>query len=162
MLASGVVAGILAGFAMRRTWRPLLAVQIHWFPLLIAGLVARAVAPLVSPVAYPLYVFAIAATAITAAANLRLTGTPLVAVGGALNLAVVLLNHGMPVDPAAAVAAGASVPTDALHVVLNDTTQLAALADIIPVALARAVYSIGDLCIAGGGFLVPFVLLSRR
>lgn len=162
MLASGVVAGVLAGFVVRRTWRPLLAAQIHWFPLLIAGLIARAIAPFASPVAYPLYVFAIAATAITAAANMRLTGTALVAAGGALNLAVVLLNHGMPVDPAAAVTAGASMPTDALHVVVNDTTRLAALADVIPVALARAVYSVGDFCIAAGGFLVPFVLLSRR
>jgi hypothetical protein len=36
------------------------------------------------------------------------------------------------------------------------------LADVIPVPLARAVYSIGDFCIALGGFLVPFVLLIRR
>lgn len=162
MLASGVIAGVLAGFAVRRTWRPLLAVQIHWFPLLIAGLLARAIAPLATPVAYPLYVFAIAATAITAAANLRLTGTALVAMGGALNLAVVLLNHGMPVDPAAVTAAGAAMPMDALHVVLTDATQLAALADVIPLGLARAVYSVGDFCIAAGGFLAPFILLSRR
>jgi hypothetical protein len=162
MLASGVVAGILLGFAFARTWRPLLVVHIRWLPLLIAGVGARAIAPLVPSAALALYVFAIAATAIGAAANVRLAGAGLVALGGALNLAVVLLNHGMPVDPAAIVVAMASMPSDALHVVITESTQLGALADVIPVAPVRAVYSIGDFCIALGGFLVPFVLLIRR
>ena len=54
------------------------------------------------------------------------------------------------------------MPTDALHVPVTAATLLVGLADVIPVAIARAVYSVGDLCIALGGFIVPFVLLIRR
>jgi hypothetical protein len=162
MLASGAILGVVAGLAIGRSWRPLAAVQIRWFPLLVAGLLARAGAPLVLTVAFPLYVFALAATAVSAAANVRLTGAALVAFGGALNLAVVLLNHGMPVDAGAVAAAAASMPTDALHVLVTATTLLRPLSDVIPVPVVHAVYSIGDVCIALGGFLVPFVLLIRR
>jgi hypothetical protein len=162
MLASGAILGVVAGLAVGRRWRPLAEVQIRWFPLLIAGLLARAAAPLVPSVAFPLYLFALAATAVSAAANVRLTGAALVAFGGALNLAVVLLNHGMPVDAGAVATAAASMPTDVLHVILTNTTLLTPLADVIPVSIAHAVYSTGDVCIALGGFLVPFVLLIRR
>lgn len=162
MLASGAILGVIAGLAVGRSWRPLAEVQIRWFPLLIAGLLARAAAPLIPTVAFPLYVLALAATAISASANVRLTGAALVAFGGALNLAVVLLNHGMPVDAGAVAAAAAAMPTDALHVTVTSATLLAALADVIPVSVAHAVYSVGDVCIALGGFLVPFVLLIRR
>lgn len=162
MLASGAILGVVAGLAVGRSWRPLAEVQIRWFPLLIAGLLARAAAPLIPTVAFPLYVFALAATAVSASANVRLTGAALVAFGGALNLAVVLLNHGMPVDAGAVAAAAASMPTDALHVTVTSATLLTALADVIPVSVAHAVYSVGDVCIALGGFLVPFVLLIRR
>ena len=162
MLASGTILGVVAGFAVGRSWRPLATVQIRWFPLLIAGLLARGAAPLVPAVAFPLYVFALATTAVSASANVRLTGAALVAFGGALNLAVVLLNHGMPVDAAAVAAAAASMPTDALHVTVTGATLLSPLADVIPVSIVHAVYSVGDVCIALGGFLVPFVLLIRR
>jgi hypothetical protein len=162
MLASGVVLGLIAGLAVGRSWRPLAATRIRWFPLLVASLVARAVAPFIPAIAFPLYVFALAGSAGTAAANFRLTGALLVAVGGALNLAVVVLNHGMPVDSGAVMVAAASMPTDALHVAVTDATVLTPLADVIPLPIAHAVYSVGDFCIALGGFLVPFVLLIRR
>jgi hypothetical protein len=162
MLASGVVLGVLAGLAVGRSWRPLAAVHVRWFPVLVAALAARAVAPLITPLAYPLYVAALAGTAASAAANVRLRGAFLVAFGGALNLLVVLLNHGMPVDAGAVATAGATMPNDALHVPLTDSTLVAFLADIVAVPIAHSVYSVGDFCIAVGGFLVPFVLLIRR
>src|SRR5438309_981408 len=156
MLASGVILGVVAGLAVRRSWRPLTTARIQWLPLLLGALVVRAVAPFVPVVAFPLYVLALAGTAVGAAANLRLTGAALVAFGGALNLAVVLLNHGMPVDAGAVAAAAGSMPTDALHVTLTDATVVKPLADVIAVPIAHAVYSVGDVCIALGGFLVPF------
>lgn len=162
MLASGVVLGLIAGLIIRRSWRPLAAAQVRWLPLLVAGLLARALAGAVPAIGFPLYLFALAGTAASAAANVRLTGAALVAIGGALNLTVVALNHGMPVDPAAVAAAGAAMPSDPLHVTLTGATVLGALSDVIPVPLARAVYSVGDLCIAVGGFFVPFLLLARR
>ena len=162
MLASGVVLGVVLGLAIGRTWRPLAAVQIRWLPLVVAGLVARAIASFATPLAFPLYVLALAGTAAGAAANIRLSGAVLIAIGGTLNLTVVALNQGMPVDPGALAVASATMPTDALHVTLTNSTVLVGLADVIPIPLARAVYSVGDLFIAAGGFLVPFVLLIRR
>jgi hypothetical protein len=111
MLASGVIAGALIGLLVRRTWRPLLAARIHWLPLLLGGLVVRTIASFVPPAEFALYVLALAATTIGAAANLRLTGAALIAVGGVLNLAVVLLNNGMPVDAAAPIVVAARART---------------------------------------------------
>jgi len=162
MLASSVVLGLILGFAIGRTWRPLAAVQVRWLPLVVAGLIARAVAAFATPIAFPLYVFALAGTAAGAAANTRLSGAVLIAIGGALNLAVVVVNWGMPVDAAAVAVAAASMPTDALHVAVTSATVLVGLGDVIPVPIAHAVYSVGDFLIAAGGFLVPFVLLIRR
>ena len=162
MLASGAILGVIAGLVVGRNWRPLATIHVYWLPLLAAGLFARAVAPFAPGLAFVLYGFALVTTAAVAVANVRLAGAVLIAIGGGLNLAVVLLNGGMPVDPAAAIAAGTTVPSDALHVSLTDSTQLQALADVIPVPIFRAVYSVGDFFIAAGGFVVPFVALTRR
>ena len=105
---------------------------------------------------------ALAGTAVAAAANYKLIGALFVAFGGSLNLAVVLLNRGMPVDVAALAVAGVQMPRDALHVVLDASMRLAPLADVIPVPLVRSVYSVGDVLIAVGGFLVPFAILARK
>jgi hypothetical protein len=162
MLASAVALGLAAGLAVRRSWRPLLNAQIRWLPVLIGSFVVRALASFVGDAGFVLYVAALAGTSAAAAANHRLTGAMLVAFGGCLNLIVVLLNHGMPVDAGALISAGAQMPHDALHVVLDGRTSLAVLADVIPMAAFRSVYSIGDLFIAIGGFLVPLTLFVRR
>jgi len=162
MLVSGVVLGTLAGFAIGRSWRPLLALEFRWFPLLLAALVARGIANFLAPAALALYLFSLAGTAVMASANARLPGAALVALGGALNLATVLANGAMPVDPGALSVAGAAMPTDALHTALVDTTQLKSFSDVVPIALLHAVYSVGDFLIALGGFLLPFVLLIRK
>lgn len=162
MLVSGLVLGIAAGLAVRRSWRPLLGAEVRWLPLLIGSLAVRGIASFSGESGYALYVAALAGTAVSAAANYKLTGALFVAVGGSLNLAVVLLNRGMPVDVAALAIAGVQMPHDALHVVLDAGTRFAALADLIPVSLVRSVYSAGDVLIAIGGFLVPFAVLARR
>ena len=162
MLVSGLVLGIAAGLAVRRSWRPVLGAEIRWFPLLIGSLVIRGIASFSGETGYALYVAALAGTAAAALANYKLTGALLVAFGGCLNLAVVLLNRGMPVEVAALAIAGIQMPHDALHVVLDASTRLAALADVIPVPVVRSVYSLGDVLIAIGGFLVPFALLTRK
>ena len=162
MLASAVALGLAAGLVIRRDWRPLLHAQIRWLPLLIASLVTRVVASLIGDAGYAIYVGALTATTVAAAVNYRLPGAMLIAFGGALNLIVVLLNGGMPVDPIAVSGVGTQMPRDALHVALHANTRLPALADVIPVAIARSVYSIGDILIAAGGFLVPFSISIRR
>ena len=128
----------------------------------MVALVARVLAEVVPRVGLPLYCVALLGTAAAAAANYRLFGAPFIALGGALNLAVVLLNRGMPVDPGAVAAAGGLMPRDPLHVALNATTVLGPLADVIPVAVFHGAYSLGDIAIAFGGFLVPLIVLSRR
>jgi len=68
----------------------------------------------------------------------------------------------MPVGPGALAIAGVQMPHDALHVVLDASTRLGVLADVIPMAVVRSAYSVGDVFIAIGGFVVPFALLARR
>ena len=162
MLVSGLVLGVAAGLAVRRSWRPLLGAEIRWLPLLIGSLAIRGIASFLGETGYALYVAALAGTAVAAAANYKLTGAVFVAFGGCLNLAVVLLNRGMPVDATALAIAGVQMPHDALHVVLDASTRLGVLADVIPMALVRSAYSVGDVFIAIGGFVVPFALLTRR
>jgi len=59
-------------------------------------------------------------------------------------------------------AAGGRLREDAIHEPLTDGSVLPILADIIIVPFVRAAYSIGDVFIAIGGFLLPFVTLTRR
>ena len=161
MLLSGVVAGLAFGIAIGRDWRRLERLQIMWLPILVIAQVARAIAPL-APFALGLDVLGIALTAAFAAANWRLPGAPLVALGSLLNLIVILVNGAMPVDVELLGAAGGRLRDDAIHEPMTDGSVLPILADIIIVPFVRAAYSIGDVFIAIGGFLLPFVTLTRR
>jgi hypothetical protein len=161
MLLSGVIAGLAFGIAIGRDWRRLERLQIKWLPVLVLALVARAVAPFF-PVGFALYLLGIAFTAAFAVANWRLPGALLIALGSLLNLIVSSANGAMPVDVELLRAAGGRPPDDALHEAINDTSILPLLADIIIVPFVRAAYSIGDVLIAIGGFLLPFVTLTRR
>ena len=161
MLLSGVIAGLAFGIAIGRDWRRLERLQIKWLPVLVLALVARAVAPFF-PIGIALYLLGIAFTAAFAVANWRLPGAPLIALGSLLNLIVSSANGAMPVDVELLRAAGGRPPDDALHEAINDTSILPLLADIIIVPFVRAAYSIGDVLIAIGGFLLPFVTLTRR
>ena len=161
MLLSGVVAGLALGIAIGRDWRRLDRLQVKWLPVLVLALVARAIAPL-APFALGLDLLGIALTTAFGAANWRLPGAPLVALGSLLNLIVIVLNGAMPVDVELLGAAGARLRADALHEPLSDRSVLPILADIIIVPFVRAAYSIGDVFIAIGGFLLPFVTLTRR
>ena len=161
MLLSGVIAGLAFGIAIGRDWRRLERLQIKWLPVLVLALVARAAAPF-APLALALYVAGIALTAAFAVANWRLPGAPLIALGSLLNLIVIVVNGAMPVDVELLQAAGGRLPNDTLHEAMGDGSILLVLADIIIVPFIRAAYSIGDVFIAIGGFLLPFVTLTRR
>ena len=112
-------------------------------------------------VGLPLEVLGIAAIGLVALINRRTTGMVLIAVGCALNVLVIVVNQGMPVASDALLSAGAEMPHDPLHVVLGEATRLPALGDIIPVGPFHSVYSVGDLAIAIGGFVVPFRALLK-
>ncbi len=160
MLASGLVAGVLAGLAVGGDIRRLASIQLRLWPLLVAAVVLRAIAA--TTVARPLpYLASFVTVVLVAAANTHLPGIPLVAIGAILNTAVIALNGGMPVDPAAALAANFSGWGDGLHVRLGVETRLAFFVDIIPVSIIRGVYSPGDLLIAAGSFWLMFSRTRR-
>jgi hypothetical protein len=89
--------------------------------------------------------------------NFRVPGMVLAGVGLALNAAVILLNSGMPVLPAAVVAAGGAAAvlksTDFAHVLVTAGTRLRVLADVLPMPGPpgiRGVASAGDVLLACG------------
>ena len=162
MLASSVVLGGLAGFALGGKWRNLRDLRIVWWPLAVAALALRVLAVILAlPVA--VHAGAILLTAVIAARNWRLPGAVLVAGGSLLNAVVIVLNGGMPFDATAAASVGATpLPNDALHHPIGPVTILPWLADVFPLGVFRNVYSVGDFVIAAGGFCIPFFVLRRR
>lgn len=160
MLVSGVAAGIAAGLAFGGDWRRLGSLSLRWWPVLVVAVSVRLWTAVFPNAGLSLYVLGIAGVGFVAAANWRVPGATLIAIGTFANLAVITLNAGMPYDANTVVNVGASIPADSLHVPIGPDTHLPFLSDIIPFGVGRAVYSIGDLVIAFGGFLIPFVLLQ--
>lgn len=162
MLVSGVVAGTLLGLVVGKDWRRLSRIHIRLFPMLLLALALRGGAPLLASAGLPLYIASIAATGLVAGLNRHLPGTALIAVGSLSNLVVVWINGGMPVDLDAVAVVAATMPSDALHMPLDEDTRLTLLADVLPIPLFRGVYSVGDVLIAIGAFCLPFITLARR
>ena len=160
MLVSGVVAGIAAGVAFGGDWRRLGNLQLRWWPLLLAAAALRLATAIAPSADLSIYVVGFFGIGVVAARNWRQAGATLIAIGTFSNVLVVLLNLGMPYDVGTAISVQAPLPTDALHVPIESSTRVAFLADVIPIGPVHAVYSIGDLLIAFGGFLIPFVLLQ--
>ncbi len=162
MLASGVVAGIIAGVAFGGDWRRLATFSLRLWPLLVAATALRLWTALFPLSDLAVYVLGFGGIGVVAAANWRLPGAALIAVGTFSNVLVVVANAGMPYWPEMAIAVGAPLPHDALHIPFAPNMRVPFLADIIPFGLVRSVYSVGDLLIAFGGFLVPFIWLQPR
>lgn len=161
MLVSALALGLIAGIALGGSWRRLGSLELRWWPALLVALGLRLLG-LVAPLPLALYLAALVGVGLVALANRRLPGAVLIAVGSALNTLVVVLNGGMPVDMALAREVGAlTFENDRLHVPLSDRTLLPFLSDVIPVALVRNVYSLGDVVVAVGGFWLPFAWLRR-
>ena len=87
------------------------------------------------------------------AVNQKLPGMLLIAMGLALNVAVITANRAMPVSAQAAEQSGATtVVGDAgiKHEALDEDTVLPWLGDVIPVPGLRLVLSVGDLLLDAG------------
>lgn len=82
--------------------------------------------------------------------NREATGMWLAGLGVLMNFTVIALNQGMPVMTEAVVLAGGSADfvLDAKHVLLDESSRLVFLADIIP--LPRSVISLGDVFLGVG------------
>jgi hypothetical protein len=96
--------------------------------------------------------------------NRQMAGLWVAGIGILMNFTVIALNGGMPVMLAAAELAGGStdLALGAKHVVLDESTRLAFLADVIP--LPANVISIGDvfLVIGVGVFLEDHIRRPLR
>jgi len=96
--------------------------------------------------------------------NRRIRGMPLIAVGIALNLAVVALNAGMPAGGALAASLGMSPSPSVVaahggfYRIVDSETVAAALGDVVPIPAPRplrSLVSIGDvLMFLGAGVLI--------
>ena len=115
------------------------------------------------------YGLLVAATAV----NRHLPGVPTVGAGVLANGLVILLNGGrMPVSATAAAAVGRQADFEQmaaegsyLHQVLADDARLPFLADVLPTPSwlpGNYVYSVGDLLIMAGLFVLVQHLLLRR
>ena len=101
--------------------------------------------------------------------NGRLAGVPLIGIGLLFNLVVVGLNAGMPVSVAAAERAGIAradlhLARDAMRQPTGPDTHLAALGDVVPVAIPfrPQVVSAGDVLVAAGVGLLLVTAGARR
>ncbi len=160
MLASGVLAGIAAGIAFGGDWRRLSTLTLRLWPLLVLAALARAATFFDPNLPLWLYLAGYAGIALVAAANWGLPGAALIAVGTTMNMAAISLNSGMPYDPALVASVGARIPSGEFYVILDASTRLPFFADVVPIGPLRGVYSVGDLLIALGGFLIPFMWLQ--
>jgi hypothetical protein len=162
---------IVAGFAAHGSLRPFEHLRIHWWGAALMGLGLQVV-PL------PEDADRLALGSLLAASyalligcvwvNRRLPGAPLMLLGLALNLVVVVPNGGMPVSAEAVRIAGGSsdqipVGGSQKHHLMTDEDVVRPLADVIPAPPPLGdVLSIGDLFLyAGLASFVVLVMLGR-
>lgn len=163
VLVAAVAVGLAAGGPLGATEDP-----VRGWPLLLLAVLAQAGGALFGLAGYRAGLLLSAALAgVFLALNRRLAGVPLVTLGLLLNALVVTANAAMPVSRYAAARAGvnfatAAPATDPRHQAAGDGTRLAALGDVVPVALPphREVVSPGDCLLAAG--LALLVLRGGR
>ena len=168
-LAGGVALGYLAGGKIEALGRLRIKAPAALLPALALQLVLGWVDP-------PLRgVFVDASYAIVGVwlvVNLRgrrglfRLGVAVLALGWVSNLAVIVVNDGMPVSLAAARRAGVSRPSEALnarsiakHVPADSSTRLRWLGDTIVVH--RTIISIGDVFLCAGAFVAVAAAMTR-
>jgi MFS family permease len=162
MLVSGVAAGIAAGIAFGGDWRRLSSFSLRWWPILVVASALRLWTFFFPTADFAIYIAGLSGIGLVAALNWRIAGAALIAMGTFANVLVAVANLGMPYDPSTAALVAAPIPGDSLHIPLTASTRLAFLADVIPFGIGHAVYSVGDLLVAFGGFLIPFIWLQEE
>ena len=153
-----VAAGVLIGLAAGGRFSHLATGSFRLWPVLVAGLALQTVSGrLGGAPALVLLVVSYGLLVTFAAGNTARVGMWMVALGIALNLVTIAVNGGMPVRPAAVVAAGIVDPgqIDALRIegkrhLERPSDRLMVLADVIPVRPLREVLSFGDVIMAVG------------
>lgn len=151
----GLVIGLLAGGRLSHMSRR----SLRGWLLLAAGIATQAAAGRVGgpESTTPLVLVSYGLLIGFAALNLHLVGMGVVMIGMAANAAVIGLNDGMPIRPAAVVAAGLATPEQAERMRADvkrrperPGDRAVLLADILPARPLREVLSFGDLAIGVG------------
>jgi hypothetical protein len=162
LVVAVIVGGILVGLGLGGSLRNIAEVRLRWWPLAVAGLVLQLIPVPSRPgqldhwAAVGLLIGSYVVLLIFVAANLRLPGFPLIAVGFALNVLVIGLNGGMPVkDQALRQAAGSRYERSRQvllqkgglkHHLATPDDVLVPLSDVIGIGgPVRNVFSPGDL-----------------
>ena len=174
-----VLVGVAFGRVRGGRLTNIVAHRFDAWPIAVAGLALLVVAELVTDPTVSMVAGMGAASALVAAclAHARFPGLAVIAIGVALNGAVVAANGTMPVRPSALVAAGvAATPADVDAVPLGPGRSLEdgdtiarTLGRALPVTPLRTVISFGDLIVCIGlvdavSYLVrdPARLVRRR
>jgi hypothetical protein len=159
-----IVVALLRGGSLRN----IAAVQLRWLPLVIVGFVLQLLiftpftrSPLIAFATVPIYVLSMILLVIWVAANWRIPGMALIAIGLALNVIAISVNGGhMPVSPESAryagtignyTSAGAFVANNSIATQANVRfwllTDIIAIPKQVPFA---NVISIGDVLLTIG------------
>ena len=164
VLLGALVIGRLRGGSFERLSR----LPLHRAGLVVAAALLSALGAYGGRLGLPVQATYVGATvgaaalvALFVAFNRRLVGVPLVALGFALNAAVIVANGAMPVSHLAARHAGVEIDAvlrgdDAKHELLTRQSRLRLLADVIAVPLPGVlrigsnVVSAGDVVLAAG------------
>jgi hypothetical protein len=160
-LALGGSLARLAELRLRAPWLFLAAIllQVAAFP--VEGLPWRTH----ETAASVLWVASYALLVVAAVLNRRIAGVPVVAAGMLLNLVAILANRGtMPVGYEAMRDAGRSAVTQANSTAMSDPSlpwlvDRWAAPEWVPLA---NVYSVGDVVIAGGAFVIVLAAMGVR
>lgn len=167
---AGIAIGLVIGLARGGRVRNLTRVEIRWATVGILGVVGLLVIRWGDHAAPELMLAtALSLCAACALRNWRIVGLGVVGVGLLANLAPLLVNGTVPVDPDALVHADLVDRDDLEEVrlgggraVADDTTALAALGQRIPLPELGVVLSFGDLVVAVGLADAVHTSLRRR
>ncbi len=170
-----IVVAILLGYVLGGRLRQFETLRIHWWGLAVVGLAlefvpARAIGTVPGTVVGPVmlatsYGLLLAFLVV----NRWIPGISLMSVGLLLNLAVVLVNGGMPVQASAIEKAGGEPAVleqaaAAKHHLMDGSDLLQPLADVIWLpAPIESVFSIGDVLLYGGVcYSIVQIMRGRR
>lgn len=164
-------AGLLAGFLAGGRLAGLTTMRFRLVPLAIAGLLVQVVLflPLVTErvgdAGIPIYLASNAMVLVAVLANVRLPGLPVVALGAASNLAVILANGGhMPASAEAYAAQGRTGDAAYSNTRVLEEPQLTWLSDQIALPSwlpLTNVISVGDVLIMLGVAIAIAVAMRR-
>jgi hypothetical protein len=166
-----VVVGLLVGAALGGRTAGLSELKLRWAWVFVLGLAIQLVlfsdpvTERIGELGVPIYVGSTLAVALVVAANYRITGMPIVALGAFSNLAAIIANGGyMPTTPEALAALGKTAKTVYSNSAVVPNPALPWLTDIFALPSwipAANVFSVGDVLI-GIGVIVVIVAAMRR